>query len=93
MSSQSRTFSSRFSENTPAPHTVCSAYSLQPTGNKWRKRVRVERTGDRKTCHPPVLKTGMITGSHALPLDLSIEQMQSANFRFSIPTDNLEIAI
>jgi hypothetical protein len=26
-------------------------------------------------------------------LDLSIEQMQSANFRFSIPTDNLEIAI
>jgi len=56
VSSQSRTFSSRFSENTPAPHTVCSAYSLQPTGNKWRKRVRVERTGDRKTCHPPVLK-------------------------------------
>jgi len=35
--------------------------------NKWRKRVRVERTGDRLTCRPPVLKTGRITGPHALP--------------------------
>ena len=27
----------------------------------------VEPTGDRKTCRPPVLKTGRITGPHALP--------------------------
>src|SRR6266480_4237368 len=33
----------------------------------WRKRVGVEPTGDRKTCRPPVLKTGRITGPHALP--------------------------
>jgi hypothetical protein len=29
--------------------------------------VGVEPTGDRKTCRPPVLKTGTITGPHALP--------------------------
>ncbi len=34
----------------------------------WRKRVGVEPTGDRIACHPPVLKTGTITGPHALPL-------------------------
>ena len=28
----------------------------------------VEPTGDRIACHPPVLKTGTITGPHALPL-------------------------
>ncbi len=33
----------------------------------WRKRVGVEPTGDRITCRPPVLKTGAITGSLALP--------------------------
>jgi hypothetical protein len=33
----------------------------------WRKRVGVEPTGDRIACHPPVLKTGTITGPHALP--------------------------
>jgi hypothetical protein len=27
----------------------------------------VEPISDRKTCHPPVLKTGTITGPHALP--------------------------
>ena len=27
----------------------------------------VEPTGDRSACHPPVLKTGTITGPHALP--------------------------
>jgi hypothetical protein len=32
----------------------------------------VEPIGDRKTCHPPVLKTGTITGPHALPCFLSI---------------------
>lgn len=34
---------------------------------KWRKRVGVEPTGDTVRCHPPVLKTGTITGPHALP--------------------------
>jgi len=29
--------------------------------------VGVEPTGDRSACHPPVLKTGTITGPHALP--------------------------
>ena len=33
----------------------------------WRKRVGVEPTDDRIACHPPVLKTGTITGPHALP--------------------------
>jgi len=35
--------------------------------SKWRKRVGVEPTGDRIACRPPVLKTGTITGPHALP--------------------------
>src|SRR5215469_3618800 len=35
--------------------------------SKWRKRVGVEPTDDRSACHPPVLKTGTITGPHALP--------------------------
>jgi len=34
---------------------------------KWRKRVGVEPTGDGSTRRPPVLKTGTITGPHALP--------------------------
>ena len=33
----------------------------------WRKRVGVEPTGDGVTRRPPVLKTGTITGPHALP--------------------------
>jgi hypothetical protein len=33
----------------------------------WRKRVGVEPTDDGVTRHPPVLKTGTITGSYALP--------------------------
>ena len=33
----------------------------------WRKRVGVEPTGDGIARHPPVLKTGTITGPHALP--------------------------
>ena len=32
-------------------------------GKKWRKRMGVEPIGDRVTCHPPVLKTGTITGT------------------------------
>jgi hypothetical protein len=31
--------------------------------------VGVEPTGDRIICRPPVLKTGTITGPHALPQD------------------------
>jgi hypothetical protein len=34
---------------------------------KWRKRMGVEPIGDRIACRPPVLKTGTITGPHALP--------------------------
>jgi hypothetical protein len=37
--------------------------------NKWRKRVGVEPTGDGIARRPPVLKTGTITGPHALPQD------------------------
>lgn len=33
----------------------------------WRKRVRVEHTGDRVTRRPTVLKTVAVTGLHALP--------------------------
>ncbi len=40
---------------------------LTHASSDWRKRVGVEPTGDRKTCRPPVLKTGRITGPHALP--------------------------
>jgi len=35
--------------------------------------VRVERTGDGKTRRPPVLKTGRITGPHALPGDAAAD--------------------
>ncbi len=41
---------------------------FQGRKQNWRKRVGVEPTGDRIACHPPVLKTGTITGPHALPL-------------------------
>jgi hypothetical protein len=34
---------------------------------RWRKRVGVEPTGDGIARRPPVLKTGTITGPHALP--------------------------
>ena len=33
----------------------------------WRKRVRVEHTGDGVTRRPTVLKTVAVTGLHALP--------------------------
>jgi hypothetical protein len=32
--------------------------------------VGVEPTGDRKTCRPPVLKTGPITGLDTLPFSI-----------------------
>jgi len=38
--------------------------------DSWRKRVGVEPTGDGVTRRPPVLKTGTITGPHALPKKL-----------------------
>jgi hypothetical protein len=38
------------------------------TCSTWRKRVGVEPTGDAERRRPPVLKTGTITGPHALPL-------------------------
>ena len=40
---------------------------LQLIKHKWRKRVGVEPTDDGSARHPPVLKTGTITGPHALP--------------------------
>jgi hypothetical protein len=52
---------------TPSSHSEICAMDVQLIQNKWRKRVGVEPTSDRKTCHPPVLKTGTITGPHALP--------------------------
>ena len=45
----------------------------------WRKRVGVEPTGDRIACRPPVLKTGTITGPHALPLRNKQKPRTSAN--------------
>src|ERR1700687_3238602 len=47
-------------------------------GGKWRKRVGVEPTGDRIACRPPVLKTGTITGPHALP-HFRISNIQTTN--------------
>ena len=37
------------------------------TEKLWRKRVGVEPTGNGIARRPPVLKTGTITGPHALP--------------------------
>jgi len=66
-SSQIITFSSRFAERRLNLKVTPRFNQLQPIEDKWRKRVGVEPTSDRKTCHPPVLKTGMITGPRALP--------------------------
>ena len=47
----------------------------------WRKRVRVEHTGDGVTRRPTVLKTVAVTGLHALP-QLTIHTLAaSASFR------------
>jgi hypothetical protein len=48
----------------------CSGISRGWLIEKWRKRVGVEPTGDGIARHPPVLKTGTITGPHALPWPL-----------------------
>ncbi len=57
-----------------------------PKVQKWRKRVGVEPTGDRKTCRPPVLKTGTITGPHALPRES--DEITSVEIFFSTCTLN-----
>ena|SRR5215469_2497425 len=44
-----------------------SGLATQRAESKWRKRVGVEPTGDGIARRPPVLKTGTITGPHALP--------------------------
>jgi hypothetical protein len=38
----------------------------------------VEPIGDRSACHPPVLKTGTITGPHALPYALHTNATEKA---------------
>src|SRR6202140_932064 len=43
------------------------AWQWARTAKRWRKRVGVEPTGDGIARRPPVLKTGTITGPHALP--------------------------
>ena len=35
----------------------------------------VEPINDRITCHPPVLKTGTITGPHALPFQIKCHEL------------------
>ena len=55
---------------TPASHSETAPRNEQIIENKWRKRVGVEPTGDGVTRRPPVLKTGTITGPHALPWKL-----------------------
>src|SRR5450432_4803331 len=45
---------------------------FQSMKTKWRKRVGVEPTGDGVTRRPPVLKTGTITGPHALPRKFAV---------------------
>jgi hypothetical protein len=45
----------------------CDQRTLTLLKTKWRKRVGVEPTNDTERCHPPVLKTGRVTGPRALP--------------------------
>jgi hypothetical protein len=62
------------------------------TDETWRKRVGVEPTGDRKTCRPPVLKTGTITGPHALPYLIinKLHHGHRAIFIHSLGSENQE---
>jgi hypothetical protein len=46
--------------------------------NKWRKRVGVEPTNDGIARRSPVLKTGTITGPHALPYALHTNATEKA---------------
>jgi len=69
----------------PRPQSHSSIFDLRPQSEteivearkslktNWRKRVGVGPTDDRIACHPPVLKTGTITGPHALPFSLNKE--------------------
>ena len=67
----SRVLLSRFYHSNPiftsASHSETPLRNRQIIENKWRKRVGVEPTGDGIARRPPVLKTGTITGPHALP--------------------------
>jgi hypothetical protein len=56
------------SANTVPKNPRCQENAVLTGVKVWRKRVGVEPTGDRIARHPPVLKTGTITGPHALPL-------------------------
>ena len=51
----------------------------------------VEPTGDTARCHPPVLKTGTITGPHALPLSGDQINIEAALARFSDPAGSLVV--
>jgi hypothetical protein len=53
--------------------TLMSRLALACRTVKWRKRVGVEPTGDGVTRRPPVLKTGTITGPHALPEKVALD--------------------
>ncbi len=52
--------------------------------NKWRKRVGVEPTDDGSARHPPVLKTGTITGPHALPYARQTNATEKPELHISI---------
>jgi len=56
---------------------------LQLIEKTWRKRVRVERTDDRLTCRPPVLKTGLDTRPVTLPFLLR-QQLPFVGVAFGI---------
>jgi hypothetical protein len=44
----------------------------------------VEPIGDRQTCRPPVLKTGTVTGPHALPYLFTCEVFVPAHNRWQV---------
>ena len=46
----------------------------------------VEPTGDRVTCRPPVLKTGTITGPHALPWSFIPSKGITPKMQKALPT-------
>jgi hypothetical protein len=62
---------------------IVASAACQQVLEKWRKRVGVEPTGDRIACRPPVLKTGTITGPHALPK--MVESLISPGFWPHLP--------
>ena len=67
-------------------HDVIDAGKLLNT--KWRKRMGVEPINDGIARRPPVLKTGTITGPHALPALFSVSYdivLVAVNFSLAIP--------